>query len=289
MHIYSSSPRHHCSQNLPMSRSIFDHYDGFHLKPLNSRANTMLSLNDPPAIPSHSQSTDLSHSDQQTFAASSALYQLKHSQQYREEGRQSLPKGVGDDRQNSFPFPSSWDTLQNIAPKAESSWETGPPQALPTMPTPPICYWDNGFAPLPEHQFNLAVNQPQPQPYLPWSTSCTSDRLELSHMSNLTHNAPLQLSTPQSTSPPGDEPDDDSNAIDQDLLDADEKVGEVPYAQLIYRALMNAPEHRMVLKEIYRWIEENTDKAADIMFKGWQNSVRHNLSMNKVRIASLRL
>lgn len=63
------------------------------------------------------------------------------------------------------------------------------------------------------------------------------------------------------------------------------KQGEPPYAKLIYRALMEAPGHQMVLKDIYGWIARNTDKARDSAFKGWQNSVRHNLSMNGVLIA----
>ena len=62
-----------------------------------------------------------------------------------------------------------------------------------------------------------------------------------------------------------------------------EKLGDVPYAQLIYSALMEAPGNRMVLRDIYHWIERNTDKANNPEFTGWQNSVRHNLSMNKVR------
>lgn len=55
-----------------------------------------------------------------------------------------------------------------------------------------------------------------------------------------------------------------------------------PYAQLIYRALKSAPGHAMVLKEIYEWFEHNTDKAKNAGSKGWQNSIRHNLSMNGV-------
>lgn len=55
-----------------------------------------------------------------------------------------------------------------------------------------------------------------------------------------------------------------------------------PYAQLIYRALKSAPGHAMVLKEIYEWFEHNTDKAKNAASKGWQNSIRHNLSMNGV-------
>jgi hypothetical protein len=57
---------------------------------------------------------------------------------------------------------------------------------------------------------------------------------------------------------------------------------EQPYAQLIHRALMEAPGHTMILRDIYEWFKTNTDKAADKETKGWQNSIRHNLSMNGV-------
>lgn len=57
---------------------------------------------------------------------------------------------------------------------------------------------------------------------------------------------------------------------------------EQPYAQLIYQALMNAPGHTMILRDIYDWFKDNTDKAAASETKGWQNSIRHNLSMNGV-------
>jgi len=65
--------------------------------------------------------------------------------------------------------------------------------------------------------------------------------------------------------------------------DSESAKGEPPYAKLIYNALMDAPEHKLVLRDIYAWISDNTDKAKDPAFKGWQNSVRHNLSMNGVR------
>ncbi|MCJ1248848.1 hypothetical protein MMC30_006069 [Trapelia coarctata] len=66
-------------------------------------------------------------------------------------------------------------------------------------------------------------------------------------------------------------------AIDEDT---DGGLTSEPYAQLIYRALKSVPSHRMVLKEIYEWFEKNTDKAKNNSSKGWQNSIRHNLSMN---------
>lgn len=76
------------------------------------------------------------------------------------------------------------------------------------------------------------------------------------------------------------------SALLESESESEGKQGEPPYAKLIYRALMEAPDHQMVLKDIYDWIARNTDKARDPAFKGWQNSVRHNLSMNGVSFAT---
>lgn len=75
-----------------------------------------------------------------------------------------------------------------------------------------------------------------------------------------------------------------------DDTDGEGGASSEPYAQLIYRALMSAPNHAMVLKDIYEWFEQNTDKAKiaqNSSAKGWQNSIRHNLSMNGVRNSSI--
>ena len=66
--------------------------------------------------------------------------------------------------------------------------------------------------------------------------------------------------------------------------DEEDKDCSEPYAKLIYRALMSVPEHRMVLKDIYKWFERNTTKTRNAKSKGWQNSIRHNLSMNGVSL-----
>ena len=44
-----------------------------------------------------------------------------------------------------------------------------------------------------------------------------------------------------------------------------------------------AKEERMMLRDIYEWFRHNTTKPQESGSNGWQNSIRHNLSMNKVR------
>lgn len=55
-----------------------------------------------------------------------------------------------------------------------------------------------------------------------------------------------------------------------------------PYSLLIYQALRSAPGMKLPLQGIYSWFEKNTAKGKDQNSKGWQNSIRHNLSMNAV-------
>lgn len=52
------------------------------------------------------------------------------------------------------------------------------------------------------------------------------------------------------------------------------------YAELIGMAILRAPNRRLTLAQIYKWISDNFSfyKASE---SGWQNSIRHNLSLNK--------
>ena len=60
---------------------------------------------------------------------------------------------------------------------------------------------------------------------------------------------------------------------------------EIPYAQLIYKALMSVPTRTMVLSEIYQYFREKIPRFSKMRSKGWQNSIRHNLSMNGVGVS----
>jgi len=128
-----------------------------------------------------------------------------------------------------------------------------------------------------------------------WASLWCSDTAVIPNYSrSLTLFAPL-YSTRQhvdTTHPPGPASPDHPIAVIQNAttycppLDVDDEDSfcDKPYARLIYEALRQAPGHRMMLQEIYDWFRQNTTKPQESGTNGWQNSVRHNLSMNKVRM-----
>ncbi|KAF2221685.1 hypothetical protein BDZ85DRAFT_200737, partial [Elsinoe ampelina] len=61
----------------------------------------------------------------------------------------------------------------------------------------------------------------------------------------------------------------------------DDNGSETAYAHLLFKCLEAAPNQKMGLRDIYNWMYDNCPRVRDVNNKGWQNSVRHNLSMNK--------
>ncbi|KAF7717856.1 Forkhead transcription factor sep1-like protein [Penicillium ucsense] len=52
------------------------------------------------------------------------------------------------------------------------------------------------------------------------------------------------------------------------------------YASLIAMAILRAPNRRLTLAQIYKWISDTFSYYKNVD-AGWQNSIRHNLSLNK--------
>lgn len=60
----------------------------------------------------------------------------------------------------------------------------------------------------------------------------------------------------------------------------DGKKPALSYAQLIGTAILRSPRRKLTLNQIYNWISQSFS-FYDINQNGWQNSIRHNLSLHK--------
>jgi forkhead transcription factor HCM1 len=63
-------------------------------------------------------------------------------------------------------------------------------------------------------------------------------------------------------------------------IEDDGKKPPLSYAMLIGQSILRAPNRRLTLNSIYKWISSSF-KFYDSVESGWQNSIRHNLSLNK--------
>ncbi|KAL2803189.1 hypothetical protein BJX63DRAFT_437159 [Aspergillus granulosus] len=104
------------------------------------------------------------------------------------------------------------------------------------------------------------------------STNPTPTSLSPTSASMPYHSLPLSMVS----APVKHEMDGEDIAMDE----TEDTNADPPYSQLIYEALLTAPGKKLPLQGIYHWFEKNTAKGRDRGSKGWQNSIRHNLSMN---------
>lgn len=68
------------------------------------------------------------------------------------------------------------------------------------------------------------------------------------------------------------------------LLEDDGRKPHYSYAMLIGMAILRAPGRRLTLAHIYKWISDSFSHYRQAGENGWQNSIRHNLSLNKAFI-----
>lgn len=134
---------------------------------------------------------------------------------------------------------------------------------------------------------NYTLSQPMPRSmeyqvpvptYSSGFVSPTTTSPSLSFMSSPGQHYPHPVWPRSTLTPP---PEDNAASMIDDAEEKEEPYDR-PYAQLIYAALLQAPGHRMLLRDIYDWFVQNTKKPRESGTNGWQNSIRHNLSMNQV-------
>ena len=77
-----------------------------------------------------------------------------------------------------------------------------------------------------------------------------------------------------------DEPTSLPEPEDMPVIEDDGCKPNYSYAHLIGMAILRSPHRRLTLAQIYKWISD-TFKFYQSQEAGWQNSIRHNLSLNK--------
>lgn len=75
-------------------------------------------------------------------------------------------------------------------------------------------------------------------------------------------------------------PDEPVDAADIDLVVDDGSKPPYSYATLIGMAILRHPSRKLTLSAIYAWISDSFSYYSN-SDSGWQNSIRHNLSLNK--------
>lgn len=165
-----------------------------------------------------------------------------------------------------------------------------PNHSYPSHMNPPSPYIHHTMAHLPQAASLGQVPNHMDQAYYP-----TSAPVAMPTMNDVYHDLPAHPQqngyySPSNVSRQGTvDLMDYENIIPEENEAGDAINGDVVdpcYAQLLYRCLLEAPEHTMALKDVYKWVRQYSQKARDSAGTGWQNSVRHNLSMNAVSLQS---
>ncbi|KAI8339455.1 fork head domain-containing protein [Chlamydoabsidia padenii] len=133
---------------------------------------------------------------------------------------------------------------------------------------------------LPDHQ---SLQQGQINHHHPFATT-TPAHFSSPMFYNTSDNNTMYYQQQQQPPPPAQQPNQREAAMTEVLKPRPMRKRRRPphsYASLIAQAILTSQEQKMTLREIYEWVQTRYPHLYEANETGWQNTIRHNLSLNR--------
>ncbi|KAF9694855.1 hypothetical protein EKO04_006867 [Ascochyta lentis] len=175
----------------------------------------------------------------------------------------------------------------NLPPPREQRFRTDAPMKKTRQPEQPhimapVQYWSG----LPSSQADKENAYPYTEPNMSAMSAAEPPAKQASNNKRaLMDTAPLRdRSKKQKVAKEVKIEESDGPLPEPDEMPSVEDDGNKPsysYAMLIGMAILRAPSRRLTLAQIYKWISDTFAFYRNSQETGWQNSIRHNLSLSK--------